>query len=242
MKRIVIVGATSGIGYEVALNYIRMGWYVGIAGRRLEPLQQLQLLAPTRIAIQQIDITTEQADRQLQELIDRIGGMDIYFHSSGIGNQNRALDSSIELATGETNVVGFMRMIDQAFRYFRNQGGGHIAIISSIAGTKGLGSAPAYSATKRFQSTYINALNQLSHFEHLNITFTDIKPGFVRTALLKHHYPLILEPEQVAKQIVKAVTHKKRRIVIDYRYAIIVFLWRLIPEWIWERIRITTKQ
>ena len=76
-------------------------------------------------------------------------------------------------------------MVNTAFHYFARQGKGHIAVISSIAGTKGLGIAPAYSATKRFQNTYIDALEQLAYMQKKKaIHFTDIRPGFVKTDLL----------------------------------------------------------
>ena len=117
-------------------------------------------------------------------LIDKVGGMDLFLLSSGIGFQNTNLNMEVELNTAYTNVEGFIRMVDTAFIYFRKSGGGHLAVISSIAGTKGLGVAPAYSATKRFQNTYIDALEQLSYLQKLNIRFTDIRPGFVATDLL----------------------------------------------------------
>jgi short-subunit dehydrogenase len=115
-----------------------------------------------------------------------------------------------------------------------------LAVISSIAGTKGMGSAPAYSATKRFQNTYIDALAQLAHMQNLNIRFTDIRPGFVATALLNdgNKYPMLMNPERVANHIVRALNHHKRMVIIDKRYALLVFFWRLIPQWLWERMKI----
>ena len=165
--------------------------------------------------------------------------MGIFLLSSGIGKQNPTLEADIELKTVQTNVDGFTRMVIAAFSFFKQQGGGHIAVISSIAGTKGLGMAAAYSATKRFQSTYIDALAQLSRMEHLHICFTDIRPGFVATALLKDdNYPMLMKAGDVARQIVRALDSKKRVIVIDGRYRLLVFFWRLIPNWIWERLPI----
>lgn len=165
--------------------------------------------------------------------------MDLFFLSSGIGYQNRDLNPEVELNTARTNVEGFIRMVTAAFNYFKENDGGHIAVISSIAGTKGLGVAPAYSATKRFQNTYIDALAQLSRMQHLNISFTDIRPGFVATDLLKNgKYPMLMQAGHVAQQIIKALTRKKRIAVIDERYRILVFFWRMIPRWIWERLPI----
>lgn len=238
-KRIVIIGATSGIGYEVAKIYCRLGWRVGVAGRRIERLEAFKEQAPEQIEIQQIDVTETEAVEKLYSLIDKLGGMDIFLLSTGIGSQNRTLNSEIELSTVNTNALGFTRMVTAAYNYFKEEGGGHLSVISSIAGTKGLGAAPAYSATKRFQNTYIDALAQLAHMEKQPVRFTDIRPGFVKTDLLKNDkYPLLMDPELVAQKIVKALSRKKRRVIIDWRYAILVFFWKLIPSYIWERLSI----
>ncbi len=241
MKRIVIIGATSGIGHEVAKIFKQQGWKVGIAGRRLDKLETIQATSPNQIEIAGLDVTAENAADQLHILINKLGGMDIFFLSSGVGWQNMSLETDIELNTLQTNGLGFTRMVDTAYHYFHEKGEGHIAVISSIAGTKGLGAAPAYSATKRFQNTYIDALAQLARMKKTPITFTDIRPGFVSTDLLKDApYPFQMKPDKVAKQIVKALHKKKRRVTIDWRYKIMVFFWRLIPAWLWERLPIHT--
>nr|WP_302830410.1 SDR family NAD(P)-dependent oxidoreductase [uncultured Bacteroides sp.] len=239
MKRAIIIGATSGIGQEVAKLLVKQGWHIGISGRRKEALQDFQRMAPQQIEIQPLDVTHEDAPLQLQKLIEKLGGMNLFFLSSGIGSQNPTLQPEIEINTARTNVEGFIRMTTAAFNYFKAKGGGHIAVISSIAGTKGLGIAPAYSATKRFQNTYIDALAQLARMEHLNIRFTDIRPGFVATDLLKNgNYPMLMQADSVARQIVKALNKKKRMTIIDGRYRILVFFWRLIPRRFWERLPI----
>lgn len=238
-KRVIIVGATSGIGYEVAKEYVRMGWQVGVSGRRQEVLEQFQATDPEQIKIQSLDVTREDAADKLLALIGQLGGMDLFLLSSGIGSQNPNLKPEVEINTARTNVEGFMRMVTTAFNYFKENGGGHLAVISSIAGTKGLGSAPAYSATKRFQNTYMDALAQLSRMQRLHITFTDIRPGFVETALLKdRNYPMLMQADRVATHIISAIERKKRVAVIDYRYAIMVFFWKLIPSCLWERMSV----
>ena len=238
MKKIIIIGATSGIGREVTKLYIARGWQVGIAGRRAEELEALRKEAPQQVYTEAIDVTQEDAPVRLQSLIDKVGGMDVFLLSSGIGKQNPTLEADTELRTAATNVAGFMRMTMTAYHFFAKQGYGHIAAISSIAGTKGLGIAPAYSATKRFQNTYLDALDQLAHMNGLNICFTDIRPGFVSTPLLKDDsYPLLMKAPDVAAQIVKGIDRKKRTLIIDWRYRILVFFWRLIPRCIWLRLK-----
>ncbi len=239
-KRAVIMGATSGIGYEVARLLLSEGWKLGLTGRREENLRKLQSEFPGQVCIKAIDVKDEDAGNALFSLIDELGGMDMYFHSSGIGYQNANLDADIELNTLETNGTGFTRMVGAAFRYFRDKGKGHIAVISSIAGTKGLGIAPAYSATKRFQNTYIDALEQLASMKKLDIRFTDIRPGFVATNLLNDgkKYPMLMKTDYTARLIVKALNRKKRIDVIDWKYRILVFFWRLIPRCVWKRMSV----
>ena len=266
-RRAIVMGATSGLGREIALEFLKRGFIVGVCGRRLELLQEFEAewkswllspatssrlatgtaaaktaavaeeIAPQQVFIRQIDITASDAPERLLGLVEEMGGMDMYIHSSGIGYKNMALDGRIERETVITNALGFTQMVDAAFDWFKERGGGHIAFISSVAGTKGLGAAPSYSATKRYQWIYAQALAQLSSMERYNISFTDIRPGFVATGFLgSSKYPLLLEKHYVAQKIVKAILARKRSVIIDYKYKILCLFWRMIPNWLWERL------
>lgn len=243
MKKAIVVGATSGIGREVACLLARRGWLVGIAGRRMEELERLAAEQDGIVAWRRIDVMQDEAARLLHELADEMGGIDLYFHASGIGFQNVALAPCEEISTVRTNAEGFTRMLTAAFNMFAGQGGGQIAAITSIAGTKGLGAAPAYSATKRYQRHYLECLEQLSHIRRLPIAFTEIRPGFVRTPLLKDgHYPMQLDASEVARSIVKAVEKRRRVATIDWRYRLLVFFWNLIPRCLWVRMKVRSTQ
>ena len=111
-KRAIVMGATSGIGREVAILLSQNGYDVAVAGRREELLKTLVNDNESIIDYQIIDITSDDATVQLANLIERIGGIDLYFHSSGIGYQNLKLDSENELRTVETNAVGSTRIIN----------------------------------------------------------------------------------------------------------------------------------
>ena len=239
-KKVIIIGATSGIGREVALIYIAQGWKVGVAGRREAELESLRAEYPEQVYVQTLDVTQEDAPEKLHALIEQVGGMDVFLLSSGIGKQNPTLETGLELATAATNVEGFIRMTNAAYHYFEQQGHGHLAVISSIAGTKGLGAAPAYSATKGFQNIYMDALDQLARMKKLNIQFTDIRPGFVATPLLNNQkkYPMLMEAPIVALDIVSAIEKKKRVAIIDWKFRLLVGFWRLIPKWLWLRLPI----
>lgn len=240
MPNVVIIGASSGMGQEVAKLLLAEGYTLGVAARRSDRLQALQQLAPDRVVTATIDVTADDAASRLRALIDELGGMDLFFYASGIGKQNRELAPDIELDTVNTNGMGFTRMIGEAYRYFAEKGKGHIAAITSIAGTKGLGPAPSYSATKAMQNVYLQALEQQANARGLKIRFTDIRPGFVDTDLLSgdFHYPMMLKPDKVARQIVKAIHNKRHVVVIDWKYAILTALWRRLPRVLWRHLKI----
>lgn len=251
------MGATSGIGQEVARLLAANGYEVGIAGRREERLVQMAQATSGIVTHRQIDVTKEDAPTELQKLIEELGGMDLYFHSSGIGWENVALDADKELKTVETNGVGFVRMVSAAYNWFAEQRAdeakqraegdeqragdkerkARIACITSIARTRGLGAAPAYSATKRMQAHYLECLSQQARMRHLNIGITDIRPGFVATDLIAgSHFPLQIKAEDVARTIVRAIERGSEVVTIDWRYRLLVAAWQLIPRWLWVRL------
>lgn len=238
-KKAVIMGASSGIGYAMAQRMIADGWTLGIAARRQEPLLRLQSLAPDRVTVATIDITDPQAPDALLSLIADMGSISLYLHVAGWGKRNAALESRIEMGTVDVNAAGFCRMVGCAFRYFADKGGGHIAAITSVAATKGLGAAPAYSATKALQTAYIEALTQLSALRRLNIRFTDIRPGFVATPLIAGDtYPMTMPVDKVARRALRAVYRHHPVAVIDWRWHLLTALWRLLPHSLWRHMRI----
>jgi short-subunit dehydrogenase len=238
-RRAIVMGATSGIGMELALLLAQKGWKVGIAGRREDRLADIMSRTEGIAVKKRIDITADNATEQFSEMIDELGGIDLYVHSSGIGWQNIDLDNEKELNTVNTNVIGFTRMVSMIFNFMAQNGGGHIVCITSIAGTKGLGAAPAYSATKRYQSHYLECLSQMAKMRRLDIDITDIRPGFVDTDLVRGtDYPLKLSAAKVAKEILYAIENKKEIRTIDWRYRLLVTLWHIIPRWLWIRINI----
>jgi short-subunit dehydrogenase len=249
-RKAIVIGATAGIGRAVAAEMTAAGWTVGLTGRRKDMLESFKAEHPeAEVYTSAFDVTAEDADVKLLELVEEVGDVDLIFMVSGFGKQNPEIDPELETATMRVNGMGFIRMVSTAFTYFKKEAGkgrldknrrGHIAIVSSIAGTKGLGVAPSYSATKKMQSTYIDALVQLSGMKGLPIDFTDIRPGFVKTDFLnsEKHYPMTLSLDTAAKSIFKALCRRRRKAVIDWKFAIITGFWSCIPQCIWERLRI----
>ncbi len=233
----IVMGGTSGIGYEVAQVLAGRGWRVGVAGRREDILAKMTAATDGIVAYEVIDVGTPQAVDGLHNLIDKMGGIDLYFHSSGIGYQNVALDAGKELRTIETNCLGMAKLVGEAFRYFAQHPAteGRIAVVSSIARTKGLGAAPAYSASKRFTSHYLECLCQLASIRSLrNIHITDIRPGFVKTPLIEgSNFPMQLDARKVAESIVDGIERRQSVITINWLYRLLVFFWQMLPRELW---------
>lgn len=240
MKRAIVIGASSGIGREVCKLLVAGGWLVGIAARREDKLAEIKAASPQSVEMMRIDVTADDASERLLALVKLLGGVNLFVYCSGVGRQNAGLDCGIELSTVDVNVKGFTCMVGTMFNYMSENLGGDIAVISSIAGTKGLGAAPSYSATKAYQNTYVQALEQLSNMRRLHIRFTDIRPGFVDTPLLAGgKYPMLMDKTDVARELLRAVEAHRHVRVIDWRYRILVSFWRLIPNCIWRKLNIT---
>lgn len=240
MKNVIIAGATSGIGRRLVDLYLSEGWTVGVVGRRKEILDDIRRDKGDRVFVKAIDIQEDSAPESLLSLIEEMGGISLYIHSSGVGCQNREMVTEKNLNIVSTNVRGFTNIIDCVYHYFVERGEGHIVAISSVAGTRGIGIAAAYSASKAYQQTYLEALQCLIHEKGYNISVTDIRPGFVDTELLDFNkrYPMMMSPEYVAKAIAKAVKSGRKVKTIDWRYSLLVFFWKLLPSFIYRRIRV----
>lgn len=244
MKKIIIIGASSGMGMRIATDFARAGWRVGIAARREERLKEVKDLYPDRIEYSAFDVTADDAVSKFEDLIETIDGMDILLYAAGTGWYNPGLNLGKDEATLAVNVKGFTKIMNAAFRYFKataNVSRGRIAAITSVGGTKGLGVSAAYSASKRYQWTYLQALDQLAHSQHVNVSITDIRPGFVDTPLLEgnHNYPLLMSIDYVAPRIERAIIERRRVAVIDSRWAVVSALWRMIPNFVWPHLEIS---
>lgn len=243
MSKAIIIGATSGLGRETAVRLVKEGWEIGITGRRTEALEAFRNEFGESVHIATMDVTRPEATHVLDALLEEMGAPSLFFYVSGVGYQNRELDLDREIRTVKTNCEGMVRLVDHFMNFVREhpetytkEKMAHIAVITSIAATAGMGTAPAYSATKKMQQTYISALSQLARMEKIPVQFTDIRPGFVDTDLLNpaKKYPMLLSLEKATDEVMKAIRRKKRIHTFDWRFRLLVLGWRLTPRWIWE--------
>lgn len=237
MKRAIVIGASSGIGRDLAKILAENGYKVGITGRRLNLLKELADEKPASFIVKSFDITdTDSIVRNLEELAAELGGLDLLVISSAIVNLNEQLDFQLEKSTIDINVLGFTLIADWTFNYFQNQKSGHLVAITSVAGLRGWRDTPAYSASKAFQICYIEGLRNKAFHMGLPIFITDIRPGYVDTEMAKGSYKFWVAPvNKVAKQIFKAISHRRKVVYVTKRWRMIAFIFKLVPNWAHER-------
>ncbi|HEX6334605.1 MAG TPA: SDR family NAD(P)-dependent oxidoreductase [Flavisolibacter sp.] len=229
MKKVIIIGATSGIGRALAVIYVSMGWRVGATGRRSELLETLRQEAPAQIETACFNVMHDRNHHHLEQLISALGGMDLLIYNSGIGEVSKELDHAIETTTIRTNVNGFVDIVAYAFNFFVRQGHGQIALTSSVAGLRGNSWAPAYSASKAFMSNYAEGLNIKSARMKKDVVVTDLRPGFVKTKMAQGKQFWSAPVDKAAQQIVKAISHRRRVAYITRRWWLVAQLMKILP-------------
>jgi short-subunit dehydrogenase len=237
MKKVIIIGATSGIGRELAKLYAQNNWLVGITGRRRELLDSLQEEFPNNIIRECFDVTNDNNIEYLQFLLQQLGGLDLVIYNSGIGEPSETLDITTDINITKTNVLGFIDIVNFAFNYFAIEGKGHIAAVSSIASIRGNSFAPAYSASKAYMSNYMEGLFIKASKLKLPIYITDIQPGFVKTSRAKSRNMFWVAPvEKAAEQIFTAIEKKRCRAYITRRWWLIAKIIKWLPISIYKKI------
>lgn len=238
MKNGIVIGATSGIGKELAGILADNGYKVGITGRRAELLDQLKSERPDSYLTKAFDVKdTKVVEEKLEELASELGGLDLLILSSGTGDLNDKLDFEIELRTIETNVIGWTFISDWAFKFFEKQKHGHLIAISSIAGLRGSRQSTSYNATKAYQINYLEGLRQKATQLREPIYITDIRPGLVNTEMAKGEGLFWVMPvEKTALQIYKAIMKKKKIAYVTKRWKIIAMIIKRIPGQFHERM------
>jgi short-subunit dehydrogenase len=238
MKKAIVIGASSGIGRELAKKLSQDGYVVGVMARRKHLLEELSKEIQSEIFIQEIDVAdAESAMGILSTFINQMGGIDIVVISAGTGEINNDLNWQVENETIKTNVIGFTALANVAIHHFTEKGSGHLVCISSIAALRGGRESPAYNASKAFETNYMEGLRQKISKLQLPITVTDVKPGFVKTAMAKGEGIFWAAPaEKAAKQIYDAIKRKTSSVYVTRRWRLIAWILKAMPDRIYEKL------
>lgn len=237
MKKAVVVGATSGIGRALARALSAKGYVVGVTGRRSHLLDDLVTELPSAAESAVMDVTRlDEARSSFDALAERMGGVDLVVLSAGVGHIDEAESWEHVRETVQTNAIGFAALADAAYRHFEAQGRGHLVGITSVAAVRESGGAPAYHASKAFAARYLAGLRHRASKTALSLSVTDVRPGFVDTAMAKGEGLFwVASPEQAASQIMEAIEDARNTVYVTRRWRLVATLLALIPGWLYRR-------
>ena len=229
VSKIVIIGATSGIGRATAMRFHRLGYEVVGLGRREVLLASLKKELGEGFSYDVYDMAGGDAVERLRDILTREGHVDVVFLCAGVGYRNREYDIEKEEETIAVNVVGFSRAAHTVMEHFFRQRRGHLICASSIAGVRGVGTA-AYGASKAYISNYTDSLRIISEERGCDIAVTDYQPGFVDTAMGQASSFWRISAEEAARYVEKAVRTRCEHIYVSSRWRFIAYLMRILPH------------
>lgn len=238
MKKAIIIGASSGMGRELAKILSKEKYAIGLVARRTELLLELQRELHTKSYVKSLDISKQdESMKGASELIEEMGGVDLIIITSGIGHLNKELNWDKEKETIDVNVAGVTSMINVSLKYFIEKNFGQLVVISSIACLRGGREAPAYNASKAYISNYLEGIRCRVKKSKANITITDIRPGLIDTDMAKGEGLFWVQSAQkAADQIYKKINRKKKVAYVTKRWHLIALLLKHMPDWIYYKL------
>lgn len=234
---VIIIGGTFGIGFELAKKYLGRSKNLIILGRSEDKFQEITenlSNSITNIITKKIDVTNlNETQTVLQNIIDQLGQLDLVVYSSGFYKPNNTFDLDIELyrKTLEVNFMGLIHVMSKVLPKMKEQGSGHVAMISSLAGFFGLPNSSGYGPSKAAMMNYSESI--FNDCKKHNIYVSLINPGFVKTRLTDQNtfqMPFLMSPEKAASIIFRGLEKKKYDITFPIVMSILFKFIRILPR------------
>jgi short-subunit dehydrogenase len=244
VKRVILVGATDGLGRALAAEYASRGFWVTILGRSTDKLDALVAgLSARHPAATVRGVLCDVADAAriepaFREALEATGHCDLFLYAAGVmpAGDGATSDPEQDAGTMQVNAVAAIRMLGLAANYFRAAGRGQIAAISSIAGDRGRKGNPAYNASKAALTTFLEGLrNRLFPF---GVTVSTVKPGFVGTRMLEGRKGLFwVVPPAVAARTIADRLEKGHEVFYLYRrWGLFGLALHHVPRFVFKRV------
>ncbi len=247
-KRALIIGASSGIGEELARQLARGGCKVALAARRAEELTRIadginaERGAGTALTFPHDVTETECVPALFQKIAHDLGGLDLVIYASGVMPllQPDEYDFAKDEQMVEVNVLGAVVWLNEAAQRFGRAGAGTLIGIGSVAGDRGRRGMPVYGATKAFLTTYLEALrNRIAHTGAVVVT---VKPGPVATPLTAamdpKKLPFLIPADKAATLILEAASRRRNVVYVPGIWRPVMFLIRSVPSLLFRRLNI----
>jgi short-subunit dehydrogenase len=235
-RRVVIVGASSGIGEALARELADRGAILGLTARRESRLETIAEEVPTEAHVARMDVTeTGVARDTFDSLVEEMGGLDVAVLNAGVALDNRDLDWQPGRRTIDVNVRGFAALATAAMDTFREQGHGHLVGTSSVAAHVGNSVAPDYHASKAYVSRYLDGVRYRAADLDTDVTVTTIEPGYVDTDLATGDFWLV-DVDTAAEQMADAIEANLRHAYISRRWRLVAWVLAVLPDAVLRRI------
>ncbi|MDR0921155.1 MAG: SDR family oxidoreductase [Lactobacillales bacterium] len=226
-KVVLITGASSGLGEELAYAFAETGAILVLVARRIDELRRVQknvrTLTKQKVFIYSLDLSQpSEIDTVVSSIEDNVGAVDVLVNNAGFGlfKEFLSIDDKVMREMFEVNVLGMISLTQKLAKKMLTKEQGHIINVASMAGKLASQKSTIYSATKFAVIGFSNALRL--EFAPLGILVTTVNPGPIRTHFfdradetgdyLKKIGSLALDPKKLAKEIVQSVGKNRREI------------------------------
>jgi len=239
-KVIWITGGSSGIGKALAYKFANEGWQVALSARREELLNEISK-SNNNIHSFPLDVLdVEKCKEVFNKIVSKFKNIDIAVFSTGIHDPNSEkklnLDSIRKIM--ETNFFGTINSINSVYNYFKEKKSGHISIVSSVAGYRGLPIAGAYCASKSALISYAESL--YFDMKRFNVRVSVVNPGFIKTPMTDQNpfpMPMIVSAKFAAEEMFKGLTKSNSfEIHFPKKFTFIMKILKIMPNWLYLKL------
>ena len=239
-KNVWITGASSGIGKALAIKFANEGWQVAASARRENLLQDLNK-TNSNIHSFPLDVIDEARTKKVfQDIVEKFKTVDICVFCTGIHDpeSEKKLSNEKIREIMETNFFGTLNCIMAVNSYFRERKNGHISMVSSVAGYRGLPAGGAYCASKSALTTFAESL--YFDMKRFDVRVSVVNPGFIKTPMTDQNpfpMPMIVSAEFAAEEMFKGLTKSNSfEIHFPKKFTFIMKILKILPNWLYLKL------
>jgi len=239
--RVLITGASSGIGAALAREYVRRGAMLGLVARRAPALQQLAEALGSRSCVYQADVRDARSMKDVAaDFVARHGGADVVIANAGVSAgtlTEHGEDHEVFREIMDINVLGMVHTFSPFLPGMRAARSGTLVGIASVAGVRGLPGAGAYSASKSAAITYLESLRVETRGSGVRVL--TIAPGYIDTPMTERNpypMPFMLPAEVAARRMIEAIERARPYTVVPWQMGLVALGLRALPRWAYDRL------
>ena len=240
-KKIIVVGASSGIGAAIATQLLEQGNSVALVARRETEMKKISSRYPkTSVCVKNDVADYSKTQAAFTKAVRALDGLDEIYFAAGIMETVEAeeYNTDKDLRMLNTNLLGAVAWLNPAADFFSRQKSGKIIGISSIAGDRGRVGNPVYNTSKAGMNTYLEALR--NRLGRKNVQVLTVKPGFIDTDMTRGLPGLfwLISAKKAAAIIIKAANNGKQNIYVPARWRLVAWVIQCIPSFIFKKLSV----